>query len=46
MLWKNSKGKATVMEMVMANEKMAMVMAMEMMMVMEKVMAKGSHTAP
>ena len=30
------------MEMVMANEKMAMVMAM----VMEMVMAKGSHTAP
>ena len=42
MLWKTSKEKVTVMEMVMANEKMAMVMAM----VMEMVMAKGSHTAP
>ena len=46
MLWKTSKEKATVMEMVMANEKMATVMAMVMMMVMEKVMAKGSHMAP
>ena len=45
MLWKTSKEKATVVEMVMANEKMATVMAMEMMMVMEMVMAKGSHTA-
>ena len=45
MLWKTLKEKVTVMEMVMANEKMATVMAMEMMMVMEMVMAKGSHTA-
>ena len=42
MLWKTSKEKAMVMEMVMVNEKMAMVMEM----VMEMVMAKGSHTAP
>ena len=46
MLWKTSKEKVTVMEMEMANEKMATVMVVEMMMVMEMVMAKGSHTAP